>query len=264
MPTGWKANERTLSIPASVTTYEGNYPLKVSVKTTAGVVLRRTLLFKFSGSGLFLGDYPYDFNFAATSASSLSSSSSGTYVKNSEPLSTELVSTKTLRTEYSALPTLADLDKVIDTADVVLITKTIQSVIQSNLNCLAKLGYLSDFLGKIESYIAIKGFRARDLRTIIDEAKAQISVLQGRITDSEKEINGLGIAALKIQLNKSLAKLQSAYEDFNTANIDTTPFELKITNFKNELKDLNIEISKGDLQFKSDTNEIAKLDGFIQ
>jgi hypothetical protein len=33
---------------------------------------------------------------------------------------------------------------------------------------LAKLGYLSDFLGKIESYISIKGFRAKDLKTIID------------------------------------------------------------------------------------------------
>ena len=213
-----------------------------------------------------MGDYPYEYNFATTSgaSSSSSSSSSSTYVRNSEPLSTELVSTKTLRSEYSALPSLGDLDKIIDTADIVLITKTIQSVIQSNLNCLAKLGYLSDFLGKIESYISIKGFRAKDLKTIIDEAKIQITTLQGRVTDSEKEINGLVIAALKIQLNKSLAKLQSAYSDFNTANIDTSPFELKITNFKNELKDLSNEITKGDTQFKSDTNEIAKLNGFIQ
>lgn len=170
LPVGWRAQGNSLSIPASVTTYEGNYPLKVSVKTTAGVVLRRTLLFKFSGSGLFLGDYPYDYNFAITTSASASNStsSSGTYVKNSEPLSTDLVSTKTLRSEYSALPTLADLDKIIDTADIVLITKTIQSVIQSNLNCLAKLGYLSDFLGRIESYISIKGFRAKDLKTIIE------------------------------------------------------------------------------------------------
>lgn len=187
LPTGWKADDKALSIPASVTTYEGNYPLKVSVKSTAGVVLRRTLLFKFSGSGLFLGDYPYEFNFAATSASSSSSSlSSGTYVRSSEPMSTEIITTRTLRSEYSTLPSLSDLDKIIDTADIVLITKTIQSVVQSNLNCLAKLGYLSDFLGKIESYIAIKGFRARDLKTIIDEAKAQIAALQGKITDSEK------------------------------------------------------------------------------
>lgn len=89
MPTGWKSQGNSLAIPAAVTTYEGNYPLKVSVKTAAGVVLRRTLLFKFSGSGLFLGDYPYDYNFQSTSSSfSSSQSSSGTYVKNSEPLST--------------------------------------------------------------------------------------------------------------------------------------------------------------------------------
>jgi len=74
----------------------------------------------------------------------------------------------------------------------------------------------------------------------------------------------LAIAALKIQLNKSLAKLQSAYSDFNTANIDTSPFELKITNFKNELKDLGTEISKAQTVLQTDSTEIAKLDGFIQ
>jgi len=97
LPTGWKSVGNSLSIPSAVTTYEGNYPLKVSVKSAVGVVLRRTLLFKFSGSGLFLGDYPYDYNFQTTTSASSSSSSSGTYVKSSEPLSTDLVSTKTLR-----------------------------------------------------------------------------------------------------------------------------------------------------------------------
>ncbi len=191
LPTGWKAQGNSLTIPASVTTYEGNYPLKCSVRSAAGVILRRTLLFKFSGSGLYLGDYPYDYNFQLTTSASSSSSSSsssttsaGTYVKSSEPLSTDLVSTKTLRSEYSALPSYADLDKIIDTADIFLITKTIQSVVQSNLNCLAKMGYLSDFLGKIESYISIKGFRAKDLKTIIEEAKTQISLFQSKITDS--------------------------------------------------------------------------------
>lgn len=99
LPTGWKSQGNSLLIPSSVTTYEGDYPLKCSVRSSAGVVLRRTLLFKFSGSGLYLGDYPYDYNFQATTSGSQSGStvSTGTYVKNSEPLSTDLVSTKTLR-----------------------------------------------------------------------------------------------------------------------------------------------------------------------
>ncbi len=130
------------------------------------------MFFKFSGSGLFLGDYPYDYNFQSSSSSSSSSSaSSGTYVQNSESLRTEVVNTKILRSEFDVLPSYGDLDKIIDTADVVLITKTIQSVIQSNLNCLAKMGYLSDFLGKIESYISIKNFRAKDLTDIINQAR---------------------------------------------------------------------------------------------
>lgn len=45
------------------------------------------------------------------------------------------------------------------------------------------MGYLSDFLGKIESYISIKGFRAKDLKQIIDVAKAEIAKLQAKITD---------------------------------------------------------------------------------
>lgn len=69
------------------------------------------------------------------------------------------------------------MDKIIDAADIVQITKTIQSVISSNLNCLAKIGYLSDFLGKIESYISIKGFRADDLEDIIDLSEKEIKRL---------------------------------------------------------------------------------------
>jgi hypothetical protein len=224
LPTGWKTQANSLLIPASVTKYEANYPLKVSVKSSAGIVLRRTLLFKLSGSGLFVGDYPYDYNFQSTTSASSSVESTGNYVKNSEPLSTNITSTRTLRTEYNDLPSLTDLDKIIDTADIVLITKTIQSVISSNLNCLAKLGYLSDFLGKIESYVSIKGFRARDLNEIIENAKAEIIRLQGKVNDSQREIDGLGIPSLKTQLDRSLSSLDLAYADFNKANIDTSPF----------------------------------------
>jgi ribosomal protein L9 len=263
LPTGWKTQANSLLIPASVTKYEANYPLKVSVKSSAGIVLRRTLLFKLSGSGLFVGDYPYDYNFQSTTSASSSVESTGNYVKNSEPLSTNITSTRTLRTEYNDLPSLTDLDKIIDTADIVLITKTIQSVISSNLNCLAKLGYLSDFLGKIESYVSIKGFRARDLNEIIENAKAEIIRLQGKVNDSQREIDGLGIPSLKTQLDRSLSSLDLAYADFNKANIDTSPFELKLKNFNNEITDLNTEISKANSLLSSDRTEIVKLDSFI-
>lgn len=83
LPTGWKTVGNSLMIPSSVTTYEGDYPLKCSVRSLSGVVLRRTLLFKFSGSGLYLGDYPYDYNFQSTTSGSQVSTSTGTYVKSS-------------------------------------------------------------------------------------------------------------------------------------------------------------------------------------
>lgn len=59
LPTGWKMSGNSLLIPNAVTKYDGNYPLKVSIQGANGVLLRRTLLFKISGSGLYLGDYPY-------------------------------------------------------------------------------------------------------------------------------------------------------------------------------------------------------------
>lgn len=90
------------------------------------------------------------------------------------------------------------MDKIIDAADVVLITRTIQLVIESDLNCLAKIGYLSDFLGKIESYISIKGFRSADLKDIIDNARADIFRLEQRVTEFEDDISALAIPTLKI------------------------------------------------------------------
>lgn len=178
--------------------------------------MSRTLLFKFSGSGLFLGDYAYDYIFSPSSAGSSSSSSSsssgattingGRYVQTGEPMSTT-ISTRTLRSEYGVLPSYYDLDKIINAADVVVIRKTIQQVISSNLNCLAKIGYLADFLGKIESYISIKGFRAEDLQDIIEGARDEILRLELRINGFNDDIAALSIPALKTELNAALARL---------------------------------------------------------
>ena len=106
-------------------------------------------MLKCSSSGIFLNDYPYDYNFNSQLSSSLSSS--GSYIKTSEKFSSDYSSSSSslLRKEFDSLPQYTDLDKLIENGDPVLIIKTIQSVMQSNLNCQAKLGYLSDFLGRI-------------------------------------------------------------------------------------------------------------------
>lgn len=273
LPTGWSTSGKSLTIPSAVTKINADYPLRVNVRTSSETILSRTLLFKFSGSGLFLGDYPYDYTFNSNSRNSgsihssgssfSSSSSSGSYVTTSEPLTTQVVSTRILRSEFDVLPSYSDLDKIIDAADVVLITKTIQSVIQSNLNCLAKIGYLSDFLGKIESYIVIKGFRAEDLAEIIAGARAEILRLEQRINEYQDDIAGLGIPALKIELSRSLARLEAAYAAFNAANVDIGPFNIRINNFRGELSTVQSEIDKATVLLNQDKLEIEKLDGFI-
>jgi len=219
LPTGWTMSGNSLLIPTAVTKYDGNYPLKVSVQGAAGILLRRTLLFKVSGSGLYLGDYPYDYTFQTAgstlqSPSTLQGNFTGAYIQNGEGVTSLAINSSisgSLRTQYSNLPSDSDLDKIIDSADIVLITKTIQAVISSNLNCLAKMGYLSDFLGKINSYITIKGFRASDLLDIIKTANQTIITLQANINLYLGQIDGLKITSLKLQLNQALANLDAAY-----------------------------------------------------
>jgi hypothetical protein len=149
LPSGWKSAGNILSILSSLVNSEITYPLKCIVNTNTGVILRRTILLKCSSNGIFLNDYPYDYNFNSQSSSSLSSS--GSYIKTSEKFSSDYSSSSSslLRKEFDSLPQYTDLDKLIENGDPVLIIKTIQSVMQSNLNCQAKLGYLSDFLGRI-------------------------------------------------------------------------------------------------------------------
>lgn len=51
------------------------------------------------------------------------------FVKLNEIKSSNLFNTRFFRSEFSNLPSNFDLNKIIDTADVLLITKTIQSVV---------------------------------------------------------------------------------------------------------------------------------------
>ncbi len=72
------------------------------------------------------------------------------------------------------MPSNYQLDQIINSADIVLITKTIQSIIASSLTCQSKVGYLSDFIGRIQSFIAIKSRRIDDIANIISAAKLAI------------------------------------------------------------------------------------------
>jgi hypothetical protein len=99
----------------------------------------------------------------------------------------------------------------------------------STLSCVSKTQYLSDLLGRISSYIAIKNSQLSQLQAIISTTQTQIQVLRNQITNYTVSITNLGIPALQNRLNTILNTLQIAYNAYNKGNIDLTPFNLNIT-----------------------------------
>lgn len=118
---------------------------------------------------------------------------------------------------------------LINTGDIVSIKLTIQRVIASTLTCTAKSQYLNDFLGRIETFIAIKASQVAQLSNIVENTKVQIATLRAQISNYTAAIQELGIVGLQNELQSVLNSLQIAYNAYNVANIDITPFNLNIT-----------------------------------
>jgi hypothetical protein len=63
LPSGWGTDGNQIKIPGNMTKYSGNtYPVRTTISDRSGASLKRTFLIKISGSGLFVGDYDYDYN----------------------------------------------------------------------------------------------------------------------------------------------------------------------------------------------------------
>lgn len=238
MPTGWSNQGNNIRIPSSLVSHGGNYPIRTTVTDSLGAKIQRAILFKVSTNGVSLGDFSYNTNFEVDYPSYRFPSSSlvrlnrfgasRSNINLNSGLRSSILGSSYLRNEYSVLPSYLALDKIIASGDVVSITKTIQSIIASDIACDKKIGYLSDFLGRIESFIEINLFNADQLRAIIKAATDEIANLKLQINGLLGDIDGLFIADLKIDLNRALARLEAAYAAFNSANTDTTEFKLRI------------------------------------
>lgn len=203
LPATWIQSGNDLEIPTTATTIGGTWAIKAIVTDALGNQLQRSLLIKISGGAIYIGDYPYNqiFTFSAsgaatvspssstflttsTASSSSSGSASSSVVNNNantfgNPSSTAgVISLQAQGTgSNTALPTSSQLDVIINSGDIVTITQTVQQVISSTLSCTQKTGYLSDFLGRISSYIAIKSADASQLTNIITSSQNQVQQL---------------------------------------------------------------------------------------
>jgi len=254
-PATWIQVGNNINIPLIQTNPGGTWAIKVIVTDALNNKLQRSLVVKISNGGdPLIGDYPYDqtFTFSSTGAVtsiptnsaivSSSSSSSSSYSSSSSSSSssnpgvgftTSTAGVIPLQASgigsNTNLPTSGQLDNLINSGDIVAIKQIVQSVITSSLTCVGKTQYLSDFLGRISTFIVIKSSQVSQLQGIYNTTQNQIQTLRAQIANYTSSITNLGIPSLQGQLNDILNNLQLAYNAYNNGNIDLTPFNLNIT-----------------------------------
>ncbi len=290
LPATWIQSGNNLQIPTAATAMGGTWAIKVIVTDALGNQLQRSLLIKISGGAIYIGDYPYNqiFTFSAsgaatvsptsstflttsTSTSSSSGSASNSIVSNNNvntfgnPSSTTgVISLQAQGTgSNTALPTSSQLDVIINSGDIVTITQTVQQVISSTLSCTQKTGYLFDFLGRISSYIAIKTADANQLNNIIASSKKQVAQLTDQIANYTASIGNLGIPSLQIQQSSILNALNNAYNEYNKANIDLTPYNLNISANLQSVSKLTNTLTTTTAQLKADNQSLANTETLI-
>ena len=254
LPAAWMQSGNSLLIPTTATSMGGTWAVKVIVTDALKNSLQRSLLIKISGGAIYIGDYPYSqtFTFTASGAATVSPASSTLLTTSSAPAGSSSTSSSSVVTNTNtfgnpssttgvinlqaagtgsntALPTYSQLDVVINSGDSVTIAQTIQQVISSTLSCTQKTGYLNDFLGRIESYLSIKQAQAGQYRNIININQNQINSLTTLINNYTASIASLGIPSLQGRMSSVLASLQVAYNNFNSANVDLTPYNLNVS-----------------------------------
>lgn len=142
-------------------------------------------------------------------------------------------STRSIDSLFSRLPSSAELDNLILSADSVAILRTIQAVgTNTALPCDQRIAYLLELLGRIKAASAKKSFAGDQLKIVIDASTKEITRLQVLIDGNNAAIGKLGIDALKTKLNGLLADLQAAYVNFNKvqSQIPITEAQIKGSN----------------------------------
>lgn len=163
----------------------------------------------------------------------------------------------------TALPSTSQLDELINAGDIVAIKLIIQKVIASTLSCTAKSQYLMNFLGRIETFIAIKGSQVAQLSSIVINTKQQIAAINVQIANYTAAIEELGIVGLQAELESVLNNLQIAYNAYNAQNVDLTPFNLNITANLQMISNLTSQRNSSSAQLVLDKEALKDTEALI-
>lgn len=211
-----------------------------------------------SGSVITDGSYPRA-DLAALSGAS-SSVVNNNIIANgviNNAYSNTITPTKSIDSLFSKLPTSAELDNLILSADSVALLRTIQGVgTNTTLPCDQRIAYLLELLGRLKAAVAKKSFAADQVKIVIDAALKEVARLQGLIDANNAAIDKLGLDSLKVRLNGLLADLQTAYVQYNKVSTQIPIIEAQINGNDQEIQ---ILIKNSDAERNRIANDKLKL-----
>lgn len=239
LPPGWIISSlNQFKIPTSCSTnYNFEYvPRCKIIDLQLGRSIERSLSFKCTTNGYIITDNDYYHGLTSYSSGSigtiagndalkrlanLASSFNGTVVFGS---SNATLSNSNGSICLSGLPALSDCDQLIKDGNIVEIVALIQTVVNSTVKCDAKIAYLSDLLGRINSGLSIKTESISQLQGLIDSITAQVQNLLSQIQSLTSQQTALNLAGLKSQLDALTNNVASALNDYNTCVNSTQPY----------------------------------------
>lgn len=262
MPTGWLISNNQFKIPSSCSTnYNFEYVPRCKVlDLQIGNFIERSLSFKCTTTGYVITDNDYFYGLTSYSSGSigavtgldalkrlttLASSFTGSFsygTLNTSLLTGAYTGSLTGSSLLAGLPTLFDCDRLINDGNIVEIVALIQRVVSSTLRCDAKIAYLNDLLGRINSGLSIKKESIAQIQILIDGITVQIQKLLVQIQSLKSEKAALDLANLKIQLDNLMLKLKAAYNDYNNCVGSTKTYDDELKALKLEQQDLETKV----------------------
>ena len=174
-------------------------------------------------------------------------------------------SVRSIDSIFTKLPSSAELDELILTADSVAILKTVQTLSSNDsIPCAQIVDYLLELLGRIRAAIEKKQFSADQLKVIIDGALAEIARLEDEIKRLEDERKALWLDELKDKLAALTIELEKCYQDFNAVESQIAPNEARVAGYEKEIEILMKSSDEERNRIANDRLKLTEVEALIR
>lgn len=215
-------------------------------------------------SGIVSGGVITDGNFPRADLNVLSGSSSSLVNNNviangviNNAYANTISPSRSIDSLFARLPSSAELDNLILSADSVAVLKTIQAVgTNESLPCDQRIAYLLELLGRLKAAVAKKSFAGEQVKIVIDAAVKEAARLQALVDANNAAIAKLGVDGLKTRLTGLLADLQNAYVAYNKVTAQIPVIEAQINGNDQEIQ---ILVKNSDAERNRIANDKLKL-----